>query len=161
MGALEPTPADLALEDAQERRGALRGPFSTHWWEPHIPVIWARTFTLNDERTVAPFARDDDPAGWAEIVIRCARDRDGRRVFKPAHRRLLTDLTLAAHVRLAAQFCMGTLDPAGDPEPSGDELMEELRGNSEAIQSAAPFSPSPGRSAGSPPRSSGNGATGT
>lgn len=75
------------LEKLGERKRAehrhLRGPYPTPEWAPELPAIYARPYTIADQRVLEPYIRDDNPEGWAEVIIRCALDDEGARLFQP------------------------------------------------------------------------------
>lgn len=125
------TPEKPAAEALADRlmagRGRLRGPFATPTWEPEIGEIWTRAYTLEQENKVAHLIEKNDSRGYAEIVVRNARDRDGILIFQLAHRVALSRGAEGEDVKNAALWIMGRLDDAGEQLEA--PTVEDAAGN--------------------------------
>lgn len=120
-------PAELLADELLNGRKTLRGPFPTPAWAPHVPEIWARRYTLDDENRVAHLIEKNDQRAYAAIVVYNARDSEGATIFRPAHRAALSAGAAAGEVKNAALWIMGKLDEDG--EPVDEPTIEGERGN--------------------------------
>lgn len=83
-------------------------------------VIYSRPYTLYDERSMKQFARDDNPDGFAEVVVRKAVDEKGARLFADGDRPALVRVCPAAVLKRIATAIIASA-------PS----VEDALGNSE------------------------------
>lgn len=126
-------PADVAglIERRGEDLSGLRGPFKVEEWAPEIPEIWAPKWTLARQKQVNHWVANDDPEGFAEIVLRFSVDQDGQRLFKgTGHGHWLKNVEPAEVVGRVARFILGIDDPVED--------IGAIEGNSEGTPSDSP-----------------------
>lgn len=97
-------------------------------------VLWAKPWTLEDERGITRAMRDDNPEGFAAVVLAKAEDEDGAPMFDARADKPVIMRIGEAHVlkRVAYQVMAGTAD------------VETARGNSAPTASSGGDSASPG-----------------
>jgi len=90
------------------------------WGEPDHPLdVYADPFTLADEQTISRFLKDDDPAGFAELVIRKAEDAAGNKLFGKGDKPLLLRTGEARVVKRVAMAIMSGISIEGARKNSG------------------------------------------
>lgn len=97
------------ISAAHEARGRLRIEVPEWAGEDGAPcVLYARPYTLADERAIMRDIKDDNPDGFASLVVRKLQYEDGTPAFSLADKpRLLRAADALLIKRLAAQIMAG------------------------------------------------------
>ena len=116
-------PASTAGAALRQRFGGLRVRVVVPQWKGIIPddsqgepAIYAKPFTLADQKAVQSWIDTNNPEGWAQVLIRKACDEEGSRLFGMGDRpvllehvesRLLTDVAEQLMASTSLEGAMG------------------------------------------------------
>lgn len=80
-------------------------------------IIYAKPYTIQDDKHLARFVKDDDPTGFVEILVRKAEDEAGDRLFDKGDKPKLLRRGKAHIIKRVALQIMAS------------ETLEEAEGN--------------------------------
>ena len=80
-------------------------------------VIYAKPYTIQDDKALARFIKDDDPTGFVEVLVRKAEDESGEPLFDKGDKPKLARRAKAHVLKRVALAIMAS------------ETLEEAEGN--------------------------------
>lgn len=78
-------------------------------------VIFHKPYTLHDDRSMARYAKEDSPDGFAHIIVAKAEDEAGNKLFDPEDKPKLIRIAPALVLKRVAMQIIASVSP-GDAE---------------------------------------------